>query len=260
MHHGILGTPFVDVPSGTLYVVAMVLKGNDYNLFVNALDIHNGSPKYNSPQLLSFPFAGPEGTLTNVKGALQRAGLLMVNDVLYVACANIAPDPNDQHWSQEGFGKIECARPEATVGSVPDDADWPERWVLAGRPWDRDGRVGNIYLSTAGGSYDGVSNFGSSTLKFAGPSLKFADWFTPRNHEYPFLENIEMSAGGVTWIPNSPLMFSGGKEGVIFLLNREDMGKLEGPRCGPLQRFQARTDAARKTARQRWERRSGSRQ
>jgi hypothetical protein len=27
--------------------------------------------KYNSPQLLSFPFAGPEGTLTNVKGALH---------------------------------------------------------------------------------------------------------------------------------------------------------------------------------------------
>ena len=48
-----------------------------------------------------------------------------------------------------------------------------------------------------------------------------------------------MSAGGVTLIPNSPLMFSGGKEGVIFLLNREDMGKLEGPTRGPLQRFQA---------------------
>ena len=34
-------------------------------------------------------------------------------------------------------------------------------------------------------------------------------------------------------------MFSGGKEGVIFLLNRNDMGKLEGARGGPLQRFQA---------------------
>src|SRR5260370_1093195 len=75
VHHGILGTPFVDVPTGTFYVVALVLKDDDYNLWLNALDIHDGSPKYNSPQLLSFPFAGPEGTLTNVKGALQRAGL-----------------------------------------------------------------------------------------------------------------------------------------------------------------------------------------
>src|SRR5204863_1769389 len=31
----------------------------------------------------------------------------------------------------------------------------------------------------------------------------------------------------------------GGKEGVIFLLNRNDMGKLEGAPGGPLQRFQA---------------------
>ncbi|PYQ68939.1 MAG: hypothetical protein DMG01_30000 [Acidobacteria bacterium] len=40
-------------------------------------------------------------------------------------------------------------------------------------------------------------------------------------------------------IPNSPLAFAGGKEGVIFLLNRNDMGKLEGAAGGPLQRFQA---------------------
>jgi hypothetical protein len=46
---------------GTLYVVALVSKDNDYNLWVNALDIHDGSSKYNSPQLLSFPFAGQRG-------------------------------------------------------------------------------------------------------------------------------------------------------------------------------------------------------
>jgi hypothetical protein len=240
VHHGILGTPFIDVPTGTLYVVALVLKDDEYNLWVNALDIYNGSPKYNSPQRLSFPFAGPEGTLTNVKGALQRAGLLMVNEVLYIAFANIVPDPNDQHWSQEGFVQTFNARdlkqrlavfqttPSGRKGGI---------WQ-GGRGIATDG-LGNIYISTAGGSYDGVSNFGSSTLKFAGPSLKLVDWFTPNNHEYLFLNNIDLSAGGVTLIPNSQLMFAGGKEGVIFLLNRNDMGKLEGARSGPLQRFQA---------------------
>src|SRR4030095_10726606 len=103
VHHGILGTPFVDVPSGTLYAVALVKKENEFNLSLNALDIYTGRPKYNSPQLLTFPFDGPEGTLTNVKGGLQRAGLLMVNDVLYIAFANIVPDLKAQHWSQEGF-------------------------------------------------------------------------------------------------------------------------------------------------------------
>jgi hypothetical protein len=153
-----------------------------------------------------------------VKGALQRAGLLMVNDVLYVAFANIVPDPNDQHWSQEGFLQTFNARdlkqrlavfqttPSGRKGGI---------WQ-GGRGIATDG-LGNIYVSTAGGSYDGVTNFGSSTLKLAGPSLKVADWFTPNNHEFLFLQNIDMSAGGVTLIPNSELMFSGGKEGVIFL-------------------------------------------
>jgi hypothetical protein len=240
VHHGVLGTPFIDVPTGTLYVVALVLKDDESNLWVNALDIFNGSPKYNSPQRLSFPFAGPEGTLTNVRGALQRAGLLMINDVLYIAFANIVPDPNDQHWSQEGFVQTFNARdlkqrlavfqttPSGRKGGI---------WQ-GGRGIATDG-LGNIYVSTAGGSYDGVSNFGSSTLKFAGPGLKLADWFTPKNHEYLFLNNIDLSAGGVTLIPDSTLMFAGGKEGVIFLLNRDDMGKLEGVNGGPLQRFRA---------------------
>jgi hypothetical protein len=239
-HHGILGTPFIDVPTGTLYVVAMVQEHNEYNLSVNALDIYNGSPKYNSPQLLSFPFAGPEGTLTNVKGALQRAGVLMVNDVLYIACANIVPDPNDQHWSQEGFVQTFNARDLKQRLAVFQTTPTGRKGGIwqGGRGIATDG-LGNIYISTAGGSYDGVSNFGSSTLKLTGPSLKVADWFTPNNHEYLFLQNIDMSAGGVTLIPDLPLMFSGGKEGVVFLLNRNDMGKLEGANGGPLQRFQA---------------------
>jgi hypothetical protein len=40
VHHGILGTPFIDVPSGTLYVVTLVQKGDESNLWVNALDLH----------------------------------------------------------------------------------------------------------------------------------------------------------------------------------------------------------------------------
>lgn len=239
-HHGILGTPCIDVRTGTLYVVAFVQKENESNLWVNALDIQTGLPKYNSPQLLSFPFAGPEGTLTNVKGALQRAGLLVVNDVLYIAVANVVPDPSDQHWSQEGFLQTFNAR------------DLTQRLaVFQTTPTGRKGGIwqggrgiaadssGNVYLSTAGGYYDGVTNFGSSTLKFAGPRLTLTDWFTPHNHDFLFLQNIDLSAGGVTLIPNSSLMFAGGKEGIIFLLDRDDMGKLEGVNRGPLQRFQA---------------------
>jgi hypothetical protein len=239
VYHGILSTPFIDVPTGTLYTVTMTRKDQESNLFVHALDIHDGSPKYNSPQLLSFPFAGAE-TLTNVKGALQRVGLLMRNEVLYIAFGNIVPDPKDQHWSQEGFVQSFNARDLSQRLAVFQSTPTGRKGGIwqAGRGIASD-RAGNIYIATAGGRYDGTTNFGSSVLKFAPRSLKLVDWFTPNNHEFLFLQNIDMSAGGVTLIPNSQLMFAGGKEGVIFLLNRETMGKLEGDSAGPLQRFKA---------------------
>jgi hypothetical protein len=238
VHHGILGTPYIDLGTGTLYVVTMVRKDKDSNLWVHALDIYNGSPKYNSPQLLTFPFAGGE-TLSNVKGGLQRAGLLVVNDVLYIAFANIVPDPNDQHWSQEGFVQSFNARDLAQRLAVFQSTPTGRKGGIwqGGRGIASDGR--NVYVATAGGSYDGVTNFGSSALKFGGRDLKLVDWFTPKNHEFLFLQNIDLSAGGVTLIPNSQLMFAGGKEGVIFLLNRDNMGKLESEQRGPVQRFKA---------------------
>src|SRR6185436_2915530 len=238
-HHGILGTPFIDVPSGTLYVVTLIQKDGESNLWVHAVDIYTGAAKYNSPQMLSFPFAGA-ATLTNVKGGLQRAGLLMINDVLYIAFANIVPDPKYQHWSQEGFVQTFNARDLKQRLAVFQSTPVGRKGGIwqGGRGIATDG-LGNIYVATAGGSYDGVTDFGSSIVKLAAGNLKMVDWFTPNNHEYLFLQNIDMSAGGVTLIPNSPLMFSGGKEGVIFLLNRHDMGKLEGASGGPLQRFQA---------------------
>jgi hypothetical protein len=246
IHHGILSTPYIDVPTGTLYTVTMVSKGQESNLFVHALDIRDGRPKYSSPQLLSFPFAGAE-TLTNVKGGLQRVGLLMKNDVLYVAFANIVPDPKDQHWSQEGFVQSFNARDLSQRLAVFQSTPTGRKGGIwqAGRGIPSDSS-GNIYVSTAGGKYDGETNFGSSVLKFAPRSLKLTDWFTPKNHEFLFLQNIDMSAGGVTLIPNSKLMFAGGKEGVIFLLNRDAMGKLEGESGGPIQRFKATTGCGQK--------------
>ena len=244
---GILGTPFIDIESGALYVVTMVRGRTEVNLWVNAIDIYTGDPKFNSPQLLSFPFSGPEGTITNVTNALQRPGLLVIDNVLYIAFGNIVPDPADPQSSQEGFVQafnatdlsqrlgVYQATPTGQKGGI---------WQ-AGRGIAAD-EFGNIYLSTAGGFYDGVVNFGSSTLKLAARSLEVADWFTPGNHRFLFRNNIDLSAGGVTLIPNTELLISGGKEGVIYVLDRNHLGKLETANEGPLQRFKATEGCGRK--------------
>jgi PKD repeat protein len=238
VNHGILGTPFIDLTGGALYVVALVRNGTDRNLWVHALDIQTGNPKYNSPQLLSFPFAG-SASQTNVPGGLQRAGLLVMNDVLYIAFANIVPTGMDQHWWQEGFVQSFNARDLSQRMGVFQTTPTGQKGGIwqAGRGIATDGSA--IYIATAGGDYDGVTNYGSSAVKLSAGNLNVLDWFAPINHRDLFLKNIDLSANGITLIPNSFLMYAGGKEGVIYLMNRNGLGGLENPPTVPLQRFQA---------------------
>ena len=240
-HHGILGTPFIDVPTGTLYVVAMVQKDNESQ---PVGECAGHLQRQSEIQLSATPVISLRRTGGDAHERERRTPTGGAADGQRCALYRLRQHRARSETTSTGRRKASCRAFNArdltqrlavfqTTPSGRKGGIWQ-----GGRGIATDG-LGNIYLSTAGGYYDGVSNFGSSTLKFAGPSLKLVDWFTPNNHEYLFLQNIDMSAGGVTLIPNSPLMFSGGKEGVIFLLNRDDMGKLEGANGGPLQRFQA---------------------
>jgi hypothetical protein len=95
---------------------------------------------------------------------------------------------------------------------------------------------GNIYISTgngtvgAGGNPQDVINRGESFLKLtpSGTNLSVSSWFTPYN--YPSLESTDtdLGSGGVLLIPGTNLLFSGGKQGWVYLVNRDNMGGLSG--------------------------------
>lgn len=234
---GILSTPYVDVESGTLYAVARARQGSETGLWLHALDLHDGRPKFNSPRRLTFPFQdGP--TLSDIGPGIQRAGLLVTGDTLVVAFANILPEPDRE--TQEGFlqsfDASDLSQRRGTFQVTP--AGLKGGIWQAGRGIATDGE-GFIYVATAGGSYDGVTNFGSSVLKLTARELDLVDWFTPTNFDELYHGNIDISANGVTLIPGSSLMFAGGKEGVIYLLDRSDLGRLESEGGAPVQRFQA---------------------
>lgn len=241
-HWGVLGTPVADTTTQTLYLVAKVKASGGDELWLHALRLADGQPRYHSPQRLSFPFAGGP-TLTSIGPGIQRAGLLVARGVLVVAFANIRREAS--HDSQEGFlesfDATDLRRRLATFQVTPTGLKggiWQ-----AGRGIATDGS-GSIFVATAGGSYDGRSDFGSSILKLDARTLAVQDWFTPANHDALFHGNLDLSANGVTLIPGTHLMFAGGKEGVVYLLDQDALGRLEGAvsagrAAGPLQRFQA---------------------
>ena len=246
---GILSTPFIDEATHTMYVVAEVRNGTDVGLYVNALDIATGQLKYNSPRRMSFVFPTEGVTLASVTGGIQRAGLLVSNGVLYVAVANIVPgDRNSQEGFVQSFNAQDLTIQLGTFQATPGDPEGKGGIWEGGRglPVDSSG----IYFSVAGGAYSGTTgspNFGSSVVKVAPATLNVQDSFTPQNWQYLSDNNVDPAAGGVTLIPGTQLLVAGGKEGVIYLLDRNNMGRLEGTDGPPVQRFQAGYGCAQNT-------------
>jgi hypothetical protein len=106
---------------------------------------------------------------------------------------------------------------------------------MSGQPPAADAN-GNLYLTTGNGTVGTTSNRrdtinrGESFLKLTrnGSSLTVASWFTPYN--FTNLENgdIDLGSAGLLLIPGTTLAFSGGKQGTLYLLNRDNMGGLSG--------------------------------
>jgi hypothetical protein len=94
---------------------------------------------------------------------------------------------------------------------------------------------GYIYFVTANGDYDGpqgVNDYGDSVLKmgWSGGVLSVLDFFTPYNQLQ--LKNLDQDLGssGPLVLPDQPgpyphLMVAGGKEGTLYLINRDAMGQ-----------------------------------
>ena len=94
--------------------------------------------------------------------------------------------------------------------------------------------AGNLYLTTGNGTFDGNSgsmpnnDFGDSALKLS-PGLTLNDWFTPFNQDMLNTSDLDLGSSGVVVLPDqtsSPthLLLVAGKQGHVYLLNRDNMG------------------------------------
>jgi hypothetical protein len=110
---------------------------------------------------------------------------------------------------------------------------------------------GNVYLITGNGTFDantGGQNFGDSfvKLKLDNGALAVKDYFTPCNQAFMESTDMDLGSGGASLIPGTTLLYGGGKEGVIYLLSRNNLGKYasspSAPNCtnpNAVQQFQA---------------------
>jgi len=244
---GITPTPVIDPTTNTMYVEARTLEGQatacsgNYVHRLHALDITTGAEKFGGPVEIqaSVPGTG-EGSVGGVLAfdplhENSRPGMLLsqsaqdVNSVVYFATAG------DQDW-QPYHGWI--------LGY--DSQTLAQKYVFCTTPNGKEGGIwqmggglaadtsGNIFLSTGNGTADATTDFGVSVLKLtpSNGTLTLADYYTPDNYSTLSANDWDVTSGGVVLLPTQPgsnpnLLVAGGKEGTIYVVNRDNLGGYE---------------------------------
>ena len=225
---GIVSTPVIDPSTGTLYLVAETYENGNVVHRLHALDVTSGLETHSGPTTIaaSYTLNGKTTTFADLY-QLNRPGLLLANGHIYIAFGSNCCNDYSQGWmmsynartlQQEGAFTTEPGTILASIwhkgGGIPADAS------------------GNIYAETGEGPFIPGTNLGTSVLKFSqnGTTLALADWFTPYNYQYLGSNDRDL-ADGVLILPDQPgpyphELIAIGKEGTIYLLNRDNMGQL----------------------------------
>ncbi|HYM06898.1 MAG TPA: hypothetical protein VEU11_10090, partial [Terriglobales bacterium] len=201
------------------------------------LDIATGAEKSNSPVVIqaSVPGTGDGGSTVSFHAQMykQRPGLLLLNGVVYTAWSSHCDIGNYHGWIL-GYDAT-TLRQVAVYNDTP-NGSLASFWASGAAPAaDADG---NIFVISANGSFDanvGGSDLGESFLKLSTRNgLTVADYFTPFNVQDLNNGDLDTGSSGALLLPDSVgipvhrrLLISAGKEGRIYLLDRDNMGKFQ---------------------------------
>jgi hypothetical protein len=234
---GVTGTPVIDPSTGTLYVVSKSVDSAGVNFYqrLHAIDILNGSEKFSGPATIAGTFAGSgDGSSTTTFVARQqnqRPGLALANGVVYIAWSSHEDNPPYYGWVM-AYDAATLKR--KYVLNISPNVQWGGIWMNGDAPpVDSDGYV---YFLTGNAGFDGNSpgppnnDYGDSVLKLD-DALNLSQSFTPSDQQMDDLDDADLGSGGATLIDLPPngslpthLIAGGGKDGYLYLLNRDNMG------------------------------------
>ncbi|HEY9230676.1 MAG TPA: BACON domain-containing protein, partial [Blastocatellia bacterium] len=258
---GITATPVIDPASNTLYVVAKTKDAPEgtYHHRLHALDLATGNEKFGGPVEINASVAGNGSGGSNGTVALDhlhqlnRPGLLLLNNVIYIAFGSHG-DADPYHGWVLGYNATTLQQ-VAVFNTTPDGAEaaiWQGGQGLAADT------SGNIYLVTGNGTFDldvGGRDYGNAVLKLSTTAgLTVADWFVPSNVDQlkvqktpkagkavapKNLHDIDLGAGGPLLLPGTNLLLIVGKDHVLRLFDRNNLGHYFADHNANLQEFSA---------------------
>ena len=226
---GIVGTPVIDPVSGTLYVLVRTKEfGTSFVQRLHALSVATGLDRSNSPVVITATFpgtgAGSSGGMVSFDPLRnnQRPALTLVNGVAYISWSSHC-DNGPYHGWVIGYN-ASTLQQVAVYNATPNGSE-AGIWMSGQGPCAD--ASGNIYVTTGNGSVDST-DYGESFLKLAptnsGTMMNTASFFIPTNWSNLNGGDVDLGSGGLLLIPGTSLAISGGKQSILYLVNRDSMG------------------------------------
>ncbi len=253
---GITPTPVIDLKTGTLYVLARTMVGHffgdsEYFQHLHALAITTGAEKFGGPKLITASVPGRGTGASNGQVRFDpllenpRASLLLVNDLLYLTWASSC-DRDPYHGWVMAYDSQTLA--QKAVLNVTPDGDQGAIWASdTGLGADTNG---DIYVPTGNGTFDASSggrDYGDSLLKLAlqGSSIVVRDYFTPHDQAQLSDADADVGSSGPLLLPDQPpphrhLLLQPTKGSMIYMIDRDRMGKFQSDSDAVVQRIRMR--------------------
>jgi hypothetical protein len=222
---GITSTPVIDTNSGTIYVCAKSKdSSSNYHHRLHVLNITSGAEPMNPVEITAINFV----PLFH----LQRPALLLINGTVYVAFGSHGDQNTYQGWLM-GYDAATLA--QKFVWSSTDPASGNNQGAI----WQSGNGVaadlsGNVYVETGNGTFDantGGRNYSNSVVKLSSTG-SVLDSFTLSNQSMLNVNDVDLGSSGVIILPDPlgsaahpHLLLATGKTGVLYLLDRDNLGK-----------------------------------
>jgi len=227
---GILSTPVIDATTNTIYLVAEISgSGDPTPFFLHALDVATGAEKFGGPINITGTVNGTEGTgsshaITLGTDCYQRMGLALnpVTNAIYI------PFGSCVHGWVISYNKT-TLKQVAVFNDTPNDNGGGGLWASGGAI-AIDDITGDLYLMSGVDEGDQITTgYSDSFLRLDPNSLAPLDYFTPDNALLLEQNDVDLGSGSNILVPNNSSStphetIGGGKDGNIFVVNRDQMG------------------------------------
>lgn len=260
---GVTGTPVIDPSTNTIYLVSAsevgttgggcaAIPGTFYHR-LHALDITTGSEKFNAPITIAASVAGTgdgsSGGIVTFSSQLHhnRTGLALSNGIVYVAFAS-HEDATPYHGWLLGYSAANVQQQTSVFNTTPNGIGGADGGIWAGGGAPAVDGVDDVYVSTGNGVFDQSAtmtmenDYGDSVLRLTpvtgpmvtpnGLNLNLNGWFTPDDESTLQANDADLGSGAPVLLPDQTvgpthLLVQIGKEGVLYLIDRDSMGQFQ---------------------------------